>query len=251
MWEWFLSIFVNALLILYRFLGQQTIIAVTVLTVIVRLAMMPLTLKQQRSAQRMQELQPELKKIQEKYAKDREKLAQEQMRLYQEAGMNPLGGCLPTLLQFPLFIGLLQAITRVMASTPPELLRLSQNIWSFLPGMTNLVPLQSRFLWLDIAQPDPYLILPILVVLTSWIAQKIMTPPATDQRSAAMNQQMMIMMPLMFGFFALSYASGLSIYFIISNLITILQYYLARRDTLGSGKGTSLATRVKQVFSRQ
>jgi len=222
---------INLMLLFYRFLGQQTILAITALTLVVRLAILPLTLRQQQATQRMQELQPELQKLQKKYAKDKERLTQEQMKLYQEAGINPLGGCLPLLIQLPLLYGLWQSIIRVLAVSPLELLKLSQNIYPFIPGLTNLIPLQSRFLWLDLGQPDRFFILPVLVVVTSWLSQKLLTPPtaAADDRSAAMSQQMQIMMPLMFGFISISYASGLSIYFIISNLITMLQFFLIRR----------------------
>jgi YidC/Oxa1 family membrane protein insertase len=221
---------INLVLLFYRFLGQQTILAIAALTLVVRLALLPLTLKQQQAAQRMQELQPELQKLQKKYAKDKERLAQEQMKLYQEAGMNPLSGCLPLLIQFPILYGLWQSIIRVLAVSPLELLKLSQNIYTFIPGLTSLIPLKSTFLWLDLGQPDRYFVLPVLVVVTSWLSQKVLTPQtATDDRSAAMNRQMQIMMPLMFGFISISYASGLSIYFILSNLITMLQYFLIRR----------------------
>lgn len=231
-WNLFiLNPMVNLLLVFYRLLGQQTILAITALTLVVRLAVLPLTLKQQQAAQRMQELQPELARLQKKYAKDKERLTQEQMKLYREAGMNPLGGCLPLLIQLPLLYGLWQAIIRALAVSPLELVKLSQNIYTFIPSLTGLIPLRSNFLWLDLGQPDPYYILPVLVVVTSWLSQKILTPPtsAGDPSASAMNQQMQIMMPLMFGFISISYASGLSIYFIISNLITMLQYFLTPR----------------------
>lgn len=231
MWDAFLSVFINFLLLIYRFLGQQTIVAIALLTLIVRLAILPLTLKQQQSAKRMQDLQPRLQKLQKKHAGDREKIAQEQMKIYQEAGINPLGGCLPLLIQMPLLFALYQSIIRVLAVSPMELLKLSQNI--YFPEFASLIPLQSTFLWLDLGRPDPYFILPVLVVVTSWLSQKLLTPPSTDDRSAAMSQQMQIMMPLMFGFISISYASGLSIYFIISNLVTLLQYLIIRRDKLG------------------
>ncbi len=230
MWDFLiLNPMVNLLLLFYRLLGHQTVLAITALTLVVRLAVLPLTLKQQQSARRMQELQPELAKLQKLYANDREKLAQEQMKLYREAGMNPLGGCLPLLIQLPLLYGLWQAIMRTLAVSPLELVRLSQNVYPFIPGLSSLIPLQSRFLWMDLGQPDPYYVLPILVVVTSWLSQKILTPPSTDPQSRAMNQQMLIMMPLMFGFISISYASGLSIYFIISNLVTLLQYFVTPR----------------------
>ncbi|MBO9370991.1 MAG: membrane protein insertase YidC [Chloroflexi bacterium] len=227
MWDLLiLNPMVNLLLLFYRLLGHQTVLAITALTLVVRLVTLPLTLKQQQSARRMQELQPELIKLQKKYANDKEALAREQMKLYREAGINPLGGCLPLLIQLPLLYGLWQTIMRTLAASPLELVRLSQNIYSFIPGLASLIPLQSRFLWMDLGQPDPYYVLPILVVVTSWLSQKILTPPSMDPRSAAMNRQMLIMMPLMFGFFSISFASGLSIYFIISNLVTLLQYFV-------------------------
>ena len=223
MWDAFLSVFINFMLLIYRFLGQQTVVAIGVLTLIVRLALLPLTLRQQKTAKKMQELQPEMQKLQKKYANDREK-----MKLYNEAGMNPMGGCLPLVIQLPLLFALYQSIIRVLAVSPMELLRLSQNI--YLPNMASLIPLQSQFLWLDLGEPDPFFVLPVLVVVTSWLSQRILSPPTTDERSAAMTQQMQIMMPLMFGFISISYASGLSIYFILSNLVTMLQYFIIRRD---------------------
>ncbi|MBN1956334.1 MAG: membrane protein insertase YidC [Anaerolineae bacterium] len=232
MWELLvINPMVNLLLVFYNLLGQQTILAVAALTILVRLAILPLTLRQQQASQRMQKLQPELQKLQKKHGKDREKLAQEQMKLYQEAGINPVGGCLPLFIQLPVMIGLYQGIIRVLANSPLDLLRLSQNIYAFIPGLTELIPLQSTFLWLDLGQPDPYYVLPILVVVTSWLSQKILTPatPAADDRTAAMTKQMQVTMPLMFGLISVSYASGLSIYFIISNLVTMVQFLLIRQ----------------------
>lgn len=230
MWELLvINPMINLLLLFYRFLGQQTIIAIAVLTLLVRLLVLPLTLRQQKSVQRLQELQPELEKIQKKYAKDPEKRAQEQMKIYQKAGVNPLGGCLPTLLQFPILIGLWQSIVRVLAVSPLDLLKLSQNVWPFIPNLSTLIPLDSQFLWLDLGQPDRFFVLPVLVVVTSWLSQKISTPPPADPNSAAMTQQMQIMMPLMFGMISISYASGLSIYFVISNLITLITQYFVKR----------------------
>lgn len=220
---------INLLLVLYKFLGQETIVAVTVVTLLLRLALTPLQLKQQKTTKRQQELQPRLAELQKKYKKDeREKLAQERMKLYKEAGVNPLGGCLSLIIQLPLMIGLYQAIIRVLASTPLQLLALPRDIYGWIPSLSTLIPLKSQFLWLDLALPDPFYILPILVVISSWYYQKLLTPPTTDPQSAAMSKQMMIMMPLMTGFFSATYASGLAVYFLISNLVGILQYFLFR-----------------------
>ncbi len=215
----------NLLLLLYKYLGNETIIAVTLVTLVLRLLVTPLMLKQQQAARKQQELRPKIMEIQKKYKDDPQKLMEEQRKL----GLNPLGGCLPSLVQLPLMIGLYQAIIRALASTPLQLLELPRDIYRWIPSFSSLIPLKSQFLWLDLALPDPLFVLPILVVATSWFYQKLITPPALDAQAEAMNKQMMLMMPLMMGFFSLTYASGLAIYFLITNLVGILQYYLFRR----------------------
>lgn len=229
--------FANILLLLYNFLGQQTVVAIAVLTVLLNLLLLPLTLSQQRSARKMQELQPKLEKLQKKYANDKEKLAQEQMRIYREEGINPAGGCLPLLVQLPIWFGLYRAIVFCVPRTPLDLFQFSQHIYKFLPGVEGLVPLQSTFLGMDLGRPPNITqwwsyALPVLVFATSWIQQKLLSPPSSGEdqsQAAAMNRQMQIMMPLMFMFFTLQYATGLSIYFIISNIIRVVQYYVIRR----------------------
>jgi membrane protein insertase Oxa1/YidC/SpoIIIJ len=100
------------------------------------------------------------------------------------------------------------------------------------PSLSHIIPLQNEFLWLNMAQPDPYYILPALVVATTWFQQKLMTPatpPDSKDASSAMSRNMMITMPLLFGLMSLQFAAGLSIYFIVSNLAGILQYALYNR----------------------
>jgi YidC/Oxa1 family membrane protein insertase len=220
---------VNAMLFFYGLLGHQFILAIFALTILIRILVFPLTLKQQRSMATMQAMQQskEWKDIQKKHKGDREKLAQEQMRLYREHGVNPAGGCLPTLIQFPVLIGLYQSITRVLAVSPLQLVDLAQRV--YLPGLAALVPLNDNFLWLKLGRPDPIYVLPILVVATTFAQQKLLSPPNPDPQSASMNQSMQIMMPLMFGFFALSFSSALSIYFVISNLVGVVQYAVINR----------------------
>jgi len=218
--------FTTALLVLYQFLGQNIVLSIVVFTLLTRLLTFPLTYQQIKSSKRMQELQPKMKKLQEKYKNDREKLASEQMKLYRDHGVNPVAGCLPLLIQFPILIGLYGAIGRALAATPLQLLDLNHRL--LIPGLSNLVPMQNTFLWLNLGQPDPLYILPIVVVATTWLQQKLMTPmtsPSADPNdpSAAMSRNMMVMMPLMIGVFSLQFASGLSIYWIVSNLAGILQ----------------------------
>lgn len=238
--------FCTILLFLYQILGGNVVLAITVFTILVRVATYPLTIKQQRSSKAMQELQPELKKLQEKYKNERERLAQAQWELYRQYGVNPLAGCLPLLIQLPILLGLYRAIVATLAATPHQLLDLSGRLW--VPSLSDAVPLNNRFLWLNLATPDPLYLLPILVVVTTWLSQKLIMPPTSSSGSsgdraadqaAQMSRQMMLIMPIMFGFFALSFASGLSIYFIVSNLIGIGQYAMM-------GK-----VNIKQVLGRE
>jgi YidC/Oxa1 family membrane protein insertase len=240
----------NALLLIYQVLGtgpHMFGLAIIIFTIIVRLITLPFTYRSQRSTMMMQELQgsKKWKKIQEKHKGDRQKLAEEQMKLYQEAGYSPLSGCLPMLLQFPIIIGLYQAITRTMAASPLQLLNLSKLIYPFVPS--KLIPLNSTFLYMNLGQPErlplsfladvPLLeflgggipVLAILVAISTWAQTKITTPTSPDSQGAGMAQSMTIMMPLMLGYFAFSFASGLALYFVTSNLLGIVQGVAIRR----------------------
>jgi YidC/Oxa1 family membrane protein insertase len=181
-----------------------------------------------KGAKAMQDLQndKEWQKIQKKYAKDREKLAQEQMRVYREKGINPFGSCLPTLVQFPIIIALYQSIIRALGSTPLDLLKLSRSLNTEILDVANLIPLNSKFLWMDLGQPEPYYILAVVVALTTYVQSKLTLPASSNpnDQSAAMGQSMAYTMPLMLGWFALTFPSGLAVYFVTSNVLGIIQY---------------------------
>jgi YidC/Oxa1 family membrane protein insertase len=215
----------NALLLIYDLLFHNYVLAILVLTIIIRLVTLPLTLKQQISSVKMAAMQPQIKAIQEKYKKEPQKLSEEMRKV----GFNPLGGCLPLLVQFPILIGLYNAITRTLAVTPFSLLELGKHIYGFLPNLSSLVPVNSIFLgFMDLGQPDKLFIIPILVVATTYFSTKLTTPPSTDAQTKQTNQMMSMMMPVMFGFFMLSAPTGLGMYWIVSNLIGIGQYYLMK-----------------------
>lgn len=210
-------------------------LAIIIFTLLIRLLTYPLTLQQMRGAQAMQEMQKSKKwqDIQKKYKDDREKLSQEQMKLYQELGVNPFASCLPTFIQFPIIIGLYQAIIRALAVSPVQLLDLSKHIYPFI-DLANLMPLNNQFLWMDLNQPERLVILgigvpvlAILVVITTYLQSKLMTPTTQTQpggQGAQMTQMMNIYMPLLMGWLAYSFSSGLALYFVASNLVGILQY---------------------------
>jgi len=227
MWDTFINIFINVLLTIYNLIGNFGI-AIILFTILIRIVTWPLNAQQMKGAKAMQDLQndKDWQAIQKKYAKDREKLAQEQMRVYREKGINPFGSCLPTLIQFPIIIALYQSIIRALAATPLDLLKLSRSIIFPFLDVSDLIPLNSKFLWMNLGQPEPYYILAIVVAVTTYIQSKLTMPPSTNpnDQSAAMGQSMTITMPLMLGWFALTFPSGLAVYFVTSNLLGIIQY---------------------------
>ncbi len=232
-WNVFLSVFVNVLIWIYDVVGHNFGLAIILFTILIRIVTWPLNAQQLKGAAAMQELQndKEWQALQKKYAKDKEKLAQEQWRIQREKGINPFASCLPTLSQLPIIIALYQSIIRALASTPLDLLRLSRSI--YLPNASDLIPLNSKFLWMDLGRPESVLIfglaiptLAVIVALTTYIQSKLTMPASTNpgDQSAAMSGMMSIYMPLFLGWMALTFASGLSVYFITSNVLGIVQY---------------------------
>jgi YidC/Oxa1 family membrane protein insertase len=244
-----LNPFTNVLLWIYDVIGHNFGVAIVLFTILIRAITWPLNGQQLKSTKVMQDLQndKEWQDIQKKYAKDREKLAQEQMRIYRERGINPFASCLPTLIQFPIIIGLYQSITAALAASPLGLLHLARSIYPFL-NTALLIPLNSRFLWMDLGRPEgipfpagftlsflPYGFptLALIVALTTYLQTKLTMPPPTtnnpSDQTAAMNSMMSVYMPLLLGYFALNFASGLAVYFITSNALGIVQYAMMGR----------------------
>jgi YidC/Oxa1 family membrane protein insertase len=214
----------NVLVALSQLLSGQFGLAIIALTVIVRLISWPLSKRQLKSSKAMQDMQPKLQELQKKYGKNQQKLQQETMKLYKEAGVNPLGCLWPMLIQLPIWIALYQAIMRALATTPENLLDLAQRLYSW-DIVNQAIPLSSKFLWLDLGQPDPYLILAIIVGGTMWVQQKMTQAPSADPRQQSTSRMMTLMMPLMFGFLTLMFPSGLALYWAVSNIIGIITQY--------------------------
>jgi YidC/Oxa1 family membrane protein insertase len=240
MWDSFISIMINILLYIYAFVGQNFGVAIILFTILIRLVLYPLNAQQVKQTGAMQDMQEnkKWKEMQKKYKDNKEKLAQEQMALYKELGVNPFGSCLPTLVQFPIIIGLYQAIIRALAVSPLQLLNLSKHI----SNGADLIPLNNHFLWMDLSLPEKDFgltiagygipILAVVVVVTSFLQTKLMTPPSaggSNDQSAQMTRMMGLYMPIFMGWLAYSFSSGLALYFVVSNLATILQYALMGR----------------------
>ena len=196
-------------------------IAIIMLTVLIKIILLPLTIKQTRSMVAMQKIQPEIKKLQEKYKDDKEKLSQEMMKFYKENKVNPLSGCLPLILQLPVFFALYTAIRKYLL-TPPTLLL--GNTMTILPGYLALPIVKSAsFLWMEnLADStriaDPYFILVALLAITTWYSQKqVMADPR--------QKSMLYIMPIITAFIGLSLPAGVVLYWLTTNTLQILQQW--------------------------
>lgn len=181
-------------------------LAIIFATILVRLLVLPLMIKQIKSSKAMQDLQPEIKEIKEKYKDNSQKVNEETMKLFQKHNVNPLSGCLPIFIQMPILIAFYHAIMR------------------------NQFIQDSTFLWLDLGSKDPFYILPVLAAITTYYSTKTMSAATTAATPQAAQQQkiMLYLMPAMIFFFSLQFASALTIYWITGNLFTIAQNKLIR-----------------------
>ncbi|MBZ9689770.1 membrane protein insertase YidC [Clostridium estertheticum] len=182
-------------------------LAIILFTVIIRLILLPLSIKQTKSTAKMGAIQPEMKKVQEKYKKDPQKSQQEVMKLYKENGVNPMGGCLPMLVQMPILFALYAVFQ-------------------------NLNMQHAGFLWMpDLSLPDPYYILPILSTVTTYFSSKLMQPPggAQSKQTSTMNTAMAIFM----GFMSLKFKGALVLYWVINNVIQVIQTVVINKIELG------------------
>jgi len=227
----------NVLVALARVFGGNFGVAIIVFTILMRIVTWPLTAKQYKQSRAMQAVQPKVQELQKKYkGKDPKKMQQEMMALYREAGVNPFGCLLPILVQFPIWIALYQVIRTSLGETPESLVSLSQQLYP-LDFVQTAVPLDNQFLLWNLAANDVTFILPLLVAVTMYVQQKMITPrPQTgaltqQQLQQQQTQQMMTwMMPLMFGWISTTVPAGLSLYWFVSNLAGIvMQYFYAGR----------------------
>ncbi len=202
-WLWFIASPLHKLLSFIQGIVVNWGLAIIVLTFIVRGAMYPLTKAQYTSMAKMRMLQPKLTAMRERIGDDRQRMSQEMMELYKKEKVNPLGGCLPILLQMPIFISLYWALMESveLRHTP------------FFGWIT------------DLSAQDPYYILPLLMGASMFLIQKMSPTTVTDP----MQQKIMTFMPVMFTVFFLWFPSGLVLYWLVSNIVTLIQQTLIYR----------------------
>lgn len=211
----------NGLLLLERVLFGSFGLAIITFTMLVRLATLPLTMKQLHASRKMQELNPRIQEIQKKY-KDPKRRQEEIMKVYREAGANPVGCLGPMIIQMPIWFALYAVIRLVGSGRPEDTVELASRLYP-LGMIQSAIPLPTRFLWLDLGQPDPTLVLVFLVAATTFLQTKLSTSAAASTAQSDQQQQTMKMMtwmmPVMFGAFTLQAPSGLAVYWVATNVI--------------------------------
>jgi len=258
MWHtFFYQPLVNALILCYQFFGQNLGMAIIALTIFIRGALTPLTLPSLKSAQKLKQLQPELGKLKAKHGKDRQQLAQAQLELYKKHGVNPASGCLPQIVQIIILIALFQAFNQVLRADGDIISNLNQILYQPLKLSSDTV-INTRFFYLDLTQPDLFSIpsfkilsftvskLPgiflIAAAAVQFLSSKLMMPAAkatglkaektkekSDDMAAAMQKQMLYMMPLMTLLIGFRFPSGLVLYWLAFSLFMLFQQLWLKR----------------------
>lgn len=198
-------------------------LGVILVTIFIRFVTLPLNLKQMRTTRAMAALAPQLQGLQKRF-KDPKRRSQEQMRLYREAKVSPAGCFSSLLIQMPILFALFQTFRTTVGETPESLISLSDRLYGWEYLRTSM-PLPADFLWLNLGQPDQF-VLPVLVAASTFVLQKVTMLPATDDKQRAQNSMMNFLMPLMFGYITLTLPSGLGLYYVLSNLIGIVMQYM-------------------------
>jgi len=227
----FITPLINALIFLDILVLGQFGLAIILFTVIIRLATIPFTIRQLESTRSMQAAQPQMQEIQKKY-KDPKRRQEEMMKLYREHGINPLGCALPLIIQMVVFFALYRALVYVVGGSPESLVGLSQRLYD-IPMLQSAIPLDQHFLWLNLGQPDPTFILPLLVGASTYVQQKMSMTPSASPQMQQQQAMMAWMMPMMLFFFMLSLPSGVGVYWVASNVFSLFaSYYVYGRRAL-------------------
>ncbi len=250
---------VNSLIFFYQLLGQNLGLAIIGLTLFIRGSLTPLTAPSLKSAQKLKELQPELNKLKKKYSKDKQVFAKKQLELYQKHGVNPAAGCLPQIIQLIVLIALFQAFNQVLTPGSNSVQALNEILYPSLQLSPDIV-INSKFSYLDLYQPDTFTIpaikfgqwsinqLPgfflILSAAAQFFSSKLMMPVAkatqakaaktkgeSDDMAAAMQQQMLYLMPLMTLFIGLRFPSGLVLYWLTFSIFMLGQQLWSKKKS--------------------
>ncbi len=188
-------------------------IAIIIITIMMRIALLPLTLKQEKSMKKMKELEPELNKLKEKYKDNPQELQKKMGELYKENNVNPLGGCLPILIQLPVFLALFYAFNG------------------------NTIPNTATFLWFNLKKPDAlfnigkftFNLLPILNTGVTFLQQKVMSSASGGAQENSQMKTMMYTLPIMMLILFYNMPSGVTLYYLVSGFLSVVQQYFVMK----------------------
>ena len=237
----FFDPFLNLLMLLFTVLGHNMGLAIIGLTILFRLIVLPLNWKSLHSSRKMQQLKPHLDALKEKHKDDKVAFTQAQMELYKEHGISPVGGCLPMLLQLPFLFGVYESLRFVVALN--NVADLNNRLYFDWLHIAHVSDLHLRFAWLNLAHPDPYYILPLLAGLTQFIVSWMMLPPkeelpnpankkeaSLENSMASAQRQMVYFFPIMTFLIAWRFPAGLSLYWTVGNLFSIIQQFYINKS---------------------
>lgn len=209
------------------------VLAIILLTLAIKLGLLPFTVKQVKAMDDMKKIQPKLKEIQTKYQDNPQQLQIQMMSLYKENNVNPFGSCLPTLIQLPFFVAIFMSL----------------NSETFRGLIAAVEPAQASFLWItNLVGPDATVVLPILVSVSTWLSQKTMTMP-TDSNDP--TQKMFKYMPFLMLFVAINMPSGVLVYWALSQLLTGAQQYWLTSKNKEVEKIIEVKAETKEVEKKQ
>lgn len=202
LWTLFESFLKSILLQLSNLTGSLGL-GIILFTILTRVVLLPLTIKQLQSSKKMQELQPMIQELRRKYGKDQQKFAQEMSKLYKEHKANPAGGCLPLIVQMPIFLGVYRVVFE----------------------LANNKEVAGSFLWIpNLSQHDPYYVLPVMSIILQLLVSLMAMPKIQDPQQKIMSQTMLLM-PLFFGYIAFTFNAGAVLYWVAGSLLAVVQQY--------------------------
>lgn len=237
----------NLLIAFYHILYENLGLAIIAITVLIKVITYPLTKPSIIAAQKQKELQPQIEKLKLKY-KNKQEFAQKQMELFKQNGINPVSGCFPQIIQFIVIIALYRAFTNILSANGVLISELNSLLYNFdFLKFANDAILNTNFLYLNLAKPDKFYIIPVLAAASQFLLSKYMTkstkkiekivkdtPDKKDDFMYNMQEQMMYMMPIMTLVIGISLPSGLVLYWFVSTLLAVFQYMILNNNKNGS-----------------
>jgi len=234
----------NSLVFFYHLLFSNFGLAIIAITVVIRIITYPLSKPMMELSKKQKEIQPELDRLKQKY-KNKQVFAQKQMALYKEKGINPAAGCLPQIIQLIVIIALYRVFTNLLSTNGVMISEINSLLYNFdFLKFAEGAELNTKFLYLNLSNPDQFFILPVLAAVAQYLMSRFTmktstklekiakdTPDKTDDVMYNMQNQMVYLMPIMTLVIGYRLPSGLVLYWFVSTLLIVLQYFVSNKRT--------------------